>query len=106
MNNIKNIFSDIPENIPEEIFETLVRNKNIKVERIVSKGHRSPKDFWYDQEQDEWVLVLQGEAKLLFQHEKQPILLKAGDYINIPAHRKHRVEWTTPNTETVWLAIY
>ena len=102
---MKNIFENIPENISEEIYETLLKAKNLRVERIVSKGHSSPKDFWYDQDENEWVLVLRGNAKLLFDGDNT-LELSAGDYINIPAHKKHRVEWTDPKAETIWLAIY
>ncbi|MDX2244117.1 MAG: cupin domain-containing protein [Leptolyngbyaceae cyanobacterium bins.302] len=77
----------------------------MKIERIVSRGHTSPETGWYDQEQNEWVIVLQGEAVLSFEHE-EPLCLKVGDYINIPAHSKHRVDWTDPNQETIWLAIH
>jgi cupin 2 domain-containing protein len=106
MIEVKNIFKNIPPNLPKEISESLVESKTFKVERIVSKGHKSPNDFWYDQDMNEWVLILQGRAKLLFAEEKELIRLEAGDYINIPAHKKHRVEWTNPDTETIWLAIF
>ncbi len=90
----------------EEIFENLLVTENFRIERIVSKGHTSPKDFWYDQEQNEWVFVVKGHAILFFQDENQEIELQAGDYINIPARKKHQVKWTDPEQETVWLAIY
>ena len=105
MKNTGNIFSNIPNNLPEEIFETIVANDKIKIERIVSKGQSSPKDFWYDQDQNEWVIVLEGKARLVFEGN-ETINLNKGDYINIPAHKKHRVEWTDPHVETIWLAIY
>ena len=101
----KNIFENIPSSIPEEIIETLVDSDGIKVERIISKGHVSPKDFWYDQDKNEFVILLKGSAKLLFENDKQ-IILRAGHYIIIPAHKKHRVEWTDPETETIWFAIF
>ena len=77
-----------------------------KAKRIVSAGHNSPEGFWYDQEEHEWVAVLKGEAKLLFEGDDEAIHMKPGDYVNIPAHRKHRVEWTSPNEPTVWLAVF
>lgn len=102
----KNIFEDIPEELPEEIFETLFQGSVVKVERIVSKGHMTPKGQWYDQDEHEWVLLLSGEAKLCFADAVGLMHLKAGDYVNIPAHRKHRVEWTAAAIDTVWLAIF
>ncbi len=101
----KNIFNNIPSNIPEEIIDTLIDSDGIKVERIISKGHVSPKDFWYDQDKNEFVILLKGIAKLLFENDEQ-IILSAGDYIIIPAHKKHRVEWTDPEIETIWFAIF
>ena len=100
-----NIFSAIPDVISEEIFETIIFDKAVHIERIISKGHASPESGWYDQDKNEWVMVLKGEAVLAF--EDQPsIHLKSGEYIDIPSHSKHKVEWTDPNTETVWLAIH
>jgi len=101
----QNLFENIPESLPEEIIETIIESKNVKIERIISKGHSSPKNFWYDQEKNEWIMVLKGRAKLIFK-ENESMKLSAGDYINIPAHKKHRVEWTDPDTETIWLAVF
>jgi len=100
-----NIFKQIPENLQDEIFEKIISSKNITVERIISYGHNSPKSGWYDQIEDEWVILLDGEAILSFQ-DKADIHLKAGDYINLPAFTKHKVKWTKPNYKTVWLAIF
>jgi len=102
----KNIFLDIPKSLPDELFEIIVQTGNIKIERIVSKGHSSPKDFWYDQDQNEWVLVLKGKAEILIKDHDGPILLKEGDYLNIPAHVNHRVESTDKEQETIWLAVF
>ena len=102
----RNLFSALPVKLPEELIETLADGKHVRIERIVSTGHASPEGFWYDQEESEWVVVLMGEAKLLFQGDDQPIRLKAGDHVTIPAHRRHRVEWTTPKEPTVWLAVF
>ncbi|MBF0121696.1 MAG: cupin domain-containing protein [Desulfobacterales bacterium] len=104
--NIKNIFEDIPKDLSNELFEDILRSKNFRIERIVSKGHRSPEGFWYDQEQNEWVILLKGSAGLRFENEDKIIELTAGDYINIPSHVKHRVEWTDLDQEAIWLAIY
>jgi cupin 2 domain-containing protein len=105
MNPIQNIYSSIPADIPQELFQDILITDTFTVKRIVSRGHASPKDFWYDQDQNEWVLLLTGRAGLLFEGNDTIIELTPGDYINIPAHLKHRVEWTDPNMETVWLEI-
>ncbi|MCI0493881.1 cupin domain-containing protein [candidate division KSB1 bacterium] len=103
---IKNIFENIPEKIPEEIFEAIISTPDVSIERIISKGHSSQKDFWYDQDRNEWVVVLKGHARLKFFEDEESVELKPGDYINIPAHCKHRVEWTDPDEATIWLAIH
>lgn len=100
-----NIFQSIPEKQDEEFFEILAENKNVKIERIVSRGHSSPADGWYDQEQNEWVILLQGEAIITYSDNSQ-IRMQAGDHVRIPAHTRHRVSWTRPDTETVWLAVH
>lgn len=76
------------------------------VERIVSQGHASPGGFWYDQEQHEWVIVLKGKATLRFEADDKLLEMGPGDYLNIPAHKRHRVEWTTPEEPTIWLAVH
>ena len=100
------LFADLPHNLAEELVEVLAENEQVRIERIVSAGHTSPEGFWYDQEEHEWVAVLKGEAKLLFEGDDEAIHMKPGDYVNIPLHRKHRVEWTSPNEPTVWLAVF
>ena len=103
---MKNLLTNIPTSLAEELIEVLIENKDVRIERIVSTGHSSPGNFWYDQEEHEWVVVLKGEARLLFKDDIESVGLKPGDHINIPAHKKHRVEWTTPNEPTVWLAVF
>ena len=103
---ITNILSDLPSNLPEELVETLFDAKGFRLERIVSHGHASPDDFWYDQQQHEWVILLKGAAILRFENQESRIEMKPGDFINIPAHQKHRVQWTSPDTTTVWLAVH
>lgn len=100
------LFAGIPAELPEELFETLCSAERVKIERIVSRGHASPEGFWYDQERDEFVLVAQGSAGLKIEGEKDILVLKAGDYLNIPARVKHRVEWTDPSCDTIWLAVH
>ncbi len=104
--HLKNIFADLPRQLPVELFQTLVENQHVKIERILSQGQASPVDFWYDQPQDEWVILLQGQARLQFAKDRTIITLTAGDYLFIPAHEKHRVDWTDPNTTSLWLAIH
>ncbi|NLW93529.1 MAG: phosphoribosylaminoimidazole carboxylase [Chlamydiae bacterium] len=104
---ISNIFSNIPANTASEIVERVVRSSAVTIERIISpRGYASPEGFWYDGTRNEWVLVLQGGAGILFEGESSPRLLSVGDQLVIPAHARHRVEWTDPDRETVWLAVY
>ncbi|WP_250657171.1 cupin domain-containing protein [Alkalimarinus coralli] len=103
--NKTNIFENLPEHLDQEVFNTLVENKNVTIERIVSNGHTSPNEGWYDQERDEWVIVLKGAGELTFE-DSGSVKLEAGDYINIPAHTRHKVSWTSPDTETIWLAVH
>ncbi|MGA1869751.1 MAG: cupin domain-containing protein [bacterium] len=104
--NRNNIFLNIPCTIPDEIFEEIIHTDSCTIERIISKGHSSPQDYWYDQEKNEWVMLLKGSACIVFGDTNEQIIMKPGDYITIPAHRKHRVEWTDPDEETIWLAIH
>ncbi len=99
-----NIFDDIPASMPEEVVQTLIRATNVRIERIVSHGHTSPEGFWYDQEQYEWVILLKGAARMTV--EGTVLDLKPGDYVHIPAHQKHWVDWTTPDEPTIWLAVF
>lgn len=103
---VKNIFSSITEQVPEEIFEVLLENENLKVERIVSDGQATADGEWYDQDTDEWVLLLKGSTGLLFEDGKEARVLKPGDYMLIPAHTRHRVEWTNPHQKTIWLVLH
>ena len=102
----ENVFDRIPDQLPEELIEPLVHSDHVRVERIVSRGHASPEGFWYEQETDEWVLVLSGEARLLIEGTPAEYHLKRGDYIHLPARVRHRVTWTDPVRSTVWLAIH
>jgi cupin 2 domain-containing protein len=101
-----NIFADIPEQLSNELFECIIKKDNVLVERIVSNGHVTPAGQWYDQKGDEWVILLQGQATLLFEKNQQLINLIPGDYLLIPAHTRHRVEWTLPDFNTLWLAVH
>jgi cupin 2 domain-containing protein len=103
---LRNIFKDIPENLPEELIEKITEGRSVKIERIVSKGHSSPPGFWYDQDKNEFVILIAGRAGLVVEGRKDPLTMEAGDYINLPAHLKHRVEWTDRHHDTVWLAVH
>lgn len=101
----ENLLADLPSDIPEELVDVLVQSTKVRIERIVSTGQSSPDDFWYDQEEHEWVIVLKGEGRLVFE-DAEELSLKPGDHVIIPAHRKHRVQWTSPDEPTVWLAVF
>jgi cupin 2 domain-containing protein len=105
MVGLTNLFAEIPENLREELIQTLVSTPGVRIERIVSLGHTSPEGYWCDQEAPEWVVVLKGAARLRFEGE-EPIDLRPGAYVNIPSHKRHRVEWTEPGEPTIWLAIH
>jgi len=96
----------VPQELPNEFIEVLCSSGAVKIERIISRGHSSPKGFWYDQETNEFVLLLQGRAGILMEGEDDIVILEKGDYVNIGAHVKHRVEWTAPGEDTVWLAVH
>lgn len=101
-----NIFDCIPAALPEEAADILARSGATRIERIVSRGHCSPPGFWYDQPENEWVLLLQGTARLRFERDDRLLHLAAGGYVNIAAHERHRVEWTQQDADTVWLAVF
>lgn len=103
---IKNLFALIPRGAAAESIDVLARGQDVRIERIVSRGQVSPPGFWYDQHESEWVAVLQGEAQLRLEGEAQPRHLKVGDFLNIPAHCRHRVEWTSDDPPTIWLAVF
>jgi cupin 2 domain-containing protein len=101
-----NLYAEIPEASPVEQVSNLLSSAHARIERIVSYGQASPPDFWYDQDDDEWVIVLAGSAGLLIEGEASPRQLGPGDYVHLPAHVRHRVEWTAPERPTVWLAVH
>ena len=100
-----NLFVNLASTVSEELTHVLASSNSVRIERIVSTGHSSPEGFWFDQDEHEWVVVLKGDARLAFENA-ETIYLKPGDHVNIPAHRKHRVEWTMPELPTVWLAVF
>jgi cupin 2 domain-containing protein len=102
---VNNIFEAIPEQLDEELLDIIATGKNVRIERIVSQGHSSPASGWYDQQQHEWVIVLQGEAVVCYESGEQ-YRLKPGSYLDIPAHTRHKVKWTDPQVKTIWLAVH
>ncbi len=102
---MNNFFDDLPNDLTTENFKQIVNSEHVVIERIVSKGHCSPEQGWYDQSRNEWVMVLQGHAVLLFDDGMETQLRK-GDYVNIKPHQKHKVIYTDPDIETIWLAIH
>jgi len=103
---MESLLEGIPAELPEELLETICSTEYVKIERIVSKGHSSPEGFWYDQDRNEFVLVVQGSAGLQIEGQDDIVALNAGDYLNIGSHVKHRVEWTDSTCETIWLAVH
>jgi len=102
---MKNLFTPVSDEGAGEVFEEILEAGGVRMERIVSHGHSSPASGWYDQDEDEWVLVLQGSGKILFEDGRE-LLLDAGDHLYIAAHQKHRVTWTDPAAATIWLAVF
>lgn len=101
---LANLF-ELPPLPPAEYFELLAVGQNLRIERIISTGHTTPAGEWYDQEQDEWVILLQGEAKLVYA-DGTDCYLKPGDHLLIPAHRRHRVDYTSTQPPCIWLAVH
>lgn len=101
-----NLFADIPDELGEELIEVLAESAGVRVERIVSRGHRSPDIFWFDQDQDELVLLVEGSAELEIDGEPSPRKLERGDWLVLPAGRRHRVNKTAADRDTVWLAVF
>jgi cupin 2 domain-containing protein len=101
-----NLYKDIPEITKDEVVEPLLQTRHFRLERIISKRHATPPGKWYDQETEEWVVLLKGSAGLLFEGNPQVQVMRAGDSLLIPSRRRHRVEWTDPKEETIWLALH
>ncbi len=100
-----NLFQ-LPDELPdEELVELLLSQPRLFVERLISAGQVTPQGVWYDQTQDELVVLLQGEAELAWDNGRR-MELKAGDWLFIPAREKHRVEHTSSDPPAIWLAIH
>ncbi|ACL61663.1 cupin domain-containing protein [Methylobacterium nodulans] len=101
------IFADLPPpGSPDEVVTAILARPGLRIERIVSTGQASPPGFWYDQPEDEWVLLLAGAARLRIAGEAEARVLEPGDHLLLPAHLRHRVEWTSPVAATIWLCVY
>jgi cupin 2 domain-containing protein len=101
-----NLFADLPASSGQEVFSEILARPDLRIERIVSFGQASAEGFWYDQPHGEWVAVLAGAARFRFEDETTARTLAPGDHVDIPPHRRHRVEWTDPAQPTVWLAVH
>ena len=102
---MENLFHTIPADLPTELFDTLLENGSVRIERIVSRGHATPAGQWYDQDRHEWVLLLQGAARPALPDGRE-LELAPGAWPEIPARRRHRAAWTDPAQDTVWLAVH
>ncbi len=103
----QNLLDQIPQDLSQELFEHLAHGEGrFRIERIVSRGHSSELDFWYDQNSTEWVVLIQGSAQLEFSEPSQTVDLVPGDSIKIPPHKRHRVNATAKDTDTIWLAVH
>jgi len=100
-----NLFDDLPEDLSNENYTDLIKTDNIRIERIVSLGQTSPESGWYEQNENEWVIVLEGSGTILFETGCERILNK-GDHLNIPARTKHKVSRTDPDNVTIWIAVF
>ena len=103
---LRSLLSPLPSAASGEVSETLAAGAGGRIERIVSHGQASPAGFWYDQDEDEWVMVLAGWARLSIEGEADELEMNPGDAVLIPAHCRHRVAWTDPDEPTVWIAVF
>ncbi|MBT0663866.1 cupin domain-containing protein [Geobacter pelophilus] len=103
---LENIFAHLPDASASEVFHTLCQQGEVRIERIISQGQTTTADEWYDQDWDEWVLLLSGGAELQLGDNASPTRMKPGDYLLIPSRTRHRVTWTDPQAQTVWLAVH
>ena len=102
----QNIFDAMPKSLPDEEFVDLLSRPGVRIERIVSRGHVTPEGKWYDQSEGEWVMVVRGAARLLIEGEAEERALETGDHLYLAPHVRHRVTWTDPDQETIWLAVF
>lgn len=102
---VKNIFKDLPPIVMEEVFETIVDKKGVRIERITSLGQATPKGEWLKDKKNEWVILVKGKAKLKFRMTKKVVTMNPGDHLFIASDVSHRVEWTSPKEKSVWVAV-
>lgn len=102
----QNLCDGIPCSLPDEFSQILCQSDGFRIERIVSRGHASPPGFWYDQAENEFVLLVKGRASLTLEGQPDPVVLEPGDWLDLKAHTRHRVDWTAPDEDTVWLAMF
>jgi len=102
---MNNIFSDLPQSLEQEVFEEIVNSGPVRIERIISHGHSSPETGWYQQDENEWVIVLSGTGTLRLDNGED-ITLGPGDYHLIPAQQPHKVIQTAADEPTIWLAVF
>jgi cupin 2 domain-containing protein len=100
-----NLFEGVPERATRELVTEIAARRGARIERIVSTGQATPADAPYDQDHDEWVLLVSGAAGLWIEGEGER-RLRPGDHVMIAAHRRHRVTWTSPDEPTIWLAVH
>ncbi len=106
MASTHHILDGIPASLRDELTEILVSHGQVRIERIVSEGHSSPDTGWYDQDENEWVMVLQGSAVLTLEENNQRVEMQTGDHILLPTHCRHKVSWTSSDPQCVWLAVF
>lgn len=102
---VGNLLADIPDELSRELIQPLLEGDGVRIERIVSHGHSSEPDFWYEQDEHEWVILLSGGAVLRWDSGTEQALAP-GDYVFIPAGTRHRVEGTLPDEHSIWLAVF
>jgi cupin 2 domain-containing protein len=99
------LFADVPSELPAELTTVLAAGSGARIERIVSRGHATADGEWYEQDEHEWVLLVAGTARLNFAGGES-VELAPGDWVDLPAGLRHRIAWTSPDIDTIWLAIF
>ena len=102
------LFDDIPVDLSDELVSVLAQSEHVRIERIVSDGHASPQEFWYDQDENEWILLVSGSAVMSIEEAGglRRVEMQPGDHLLLPAHQRHRVESTSQTEKTIWLAVF
>ncbi len=102
---VSSLLSNLPVDMTDEAFEDIVLSDSVRIERIVSQGHTSPEHGWYDQVENEWVMVVKGAGEITFE-DGTVLTLNEGEHVTIPAHTKHKVSHTPIDQQTIWLAVF